>query len=148
MEIINLKNNMQYIKQTALLERELWGNNVSCSAYIDTIKKALKKPNYTIFLAKDENTILGYVETDIFYSYDEKYSLKPILFICGLYVTPSKRNNGVATNLLQELEKYARDIGCEQIASSYYSFNKESKKLHDKLGFKETSQTINVIKNI
>ena len=49
MEIIDLKNNMQYIKEIALLERELWGNNVSCSSYINTIKKSLNKPNYTIF---------------------------------------------------------------------------------------------------
>lgn len=150
MEIINLKKNQKttYIEMVAKLEKELWNYNSTLQNYKTSIKLGLKRGNYNIFLALENNIPLGYVETDIFYSWDEIYSSLPILQICGLYVSPIARKQGIATSLIKECENYARDFGCKQIASNYYSFNTTSANLHKKLGFKETSRIINVIKDL
>lgn len=149
MEILNIKYyfNRKYIPKVAKLEQELWNMN-EVNDYIISIKKALNKKNYTIFLAIENEIPLGYIETDIFHSWDENYSISPILKICGLYVATIARNKGIASSLIAEVEKYAKSLGCKQIASDYYSFNTESKNLHNKLGFKQTSTIINVVKNI
>ena len=144
MEIINLKKNQKttYIEMVAKLEKELWNYNSTLQNYKTSIKLGLKRGNYNIFLALENNIPLGYVETD------EIYSSLPILQICGLYVSPIARKQGIATSLIKECENYARDFGCKQIASNYYSFNTTSANLHKKLGFKETSRIINVIKDL
>lgn len=149
MHIVNIKknHNKKYIENVARLEQELWCVN-EIRDYEITIKNALKRNNYTIFLALEDDIPLGYIETDIFYSWDEIYSKVPILKICGLYVTPTLRRKGVASSLIKEAEKYAKELGCKQIASDYYSFNTTSEKLHESLGFVETSKIVNVIKNI
>lgn len=150
MEIINLKKNQKttYIEMVAKLEKELWNDNSALQNYKTSIKLGLKRGNYNIFLALENDIPLGYVETDIFYSWDEIYSSLPILQICGLYVSPIARKQGIATSLIKECEKYARNFGCKQIASNYYSFNTISTNLHQKLGFKETSRIVNVIKDL
>lgn len=150
MDIINLKktkNKEFYIDKVAFLEQELWNSNYK-KDYIYTIQKALYRSNYTILLAIENQIPLGYIELDVFYSWDEKYSKYPIMKICGLYVTPSVRRQGIASQLIKFAENYAKKLGCKQIASDYYEFNLNSAKLHKNLGFIETSKIVNVIKNI
>ena len=150
MNIINIKkskNKEKLITKVAKLEQELWNSN-SIKDYIYSIRKALFRNNYTILLAFENDIPLGYIELDVFYSWDEKYSKSPIMKICGLYVTPTMRRQGIASNLIKESERYAKSIGCSHIASDYYDFNNSSAKLHNSLGFVETSRLVNVIKSI
>jgi aminoglycoside 6'-N-acetyltransferase I len=151
MEVVDLKYSfgMEYINKVAMLELELWQHE-TLSDYIENIWEVLNNtPNYNILLAMDdEGNPLGYLEIDAFFSYDEKYSATPILKLCGLYVTPKARRQGVATHLIKAAEKRAKEMGCHQISSDYYEYNDASARLHALMGFKETSKLINVIKDI
>ena len=73
MEIINLKKNQKtnYIEMVAKLEKELWNDNSALQNYKTSIKLGLKRGNYNIFLALENDIPLGYVDTDIFYSWDD-----------------------------------------------------------------------------
>ena len=152
MEFINLKDckKKQYIKQVAELQIELWDDDFeNVSEYEKSIRSAINRENYTILGAINEkNEIMGYIELDMSYSYEERYTPIAIMQICGLYVSPKYRHQGVAKGLMRESEKLGLAMGCLQIASSYYEFNNASANLHKDMGFVETSKIISVIKNI
>ena len=152
MKIVNIKKfqNRKYIKQVAKLEIELWNNKMTeIPAYVKGIKESIRRKNCTILCAVDESDdVIGYINLNIYYSHDEQPSFEPILHVFGLYVTPTHRNKGVATQLFKEAEKYGLEFGCTRMSSSYFDFNKSSASLHKSLGFVETNKICRVIKNI
>lgn len=61
-----------------------------------------------------------------------------VLFIEHVYVNPSFRKKGIYTTMLKRIEKLAKDIHADKIASFVYIRNNESMAAHLKLGFKHT----------
>lgn len=149
MEIVNIKKirgRKKYIEDVARLMCELW-NESDVDAFCFHIKGCLRH-DYSILVAYLNDEPVGYIELNITISYEEKFSQFPIMYICGLYVSPYFRKQGVASELIKEAENYAREKYCTRLASDYFDYNIPSANLHEKMGFKITSRRVNVIKDI
>lgn len=149
MEIINIKKirkRKKYIEDVACLMCELW-QETDLEGFISHIKGCLKH-EYTILIAYQNKMPVGYIELNILASYEEKYSQFPIMNICGLYVSPNARKQGVASELIKVSEIYAKEKYCTRLSSDYFDYNTASANLHQKMGFHITSRRINVIKEI
>ena len=59
-----------------------------------------------------------------------------LFFVSYLFVEPEYRNNGLGSNLLLEIEKVARQCGCNIIRLN--TFNKKAQNLYLNSGFVET----------
>ena len=51
------------------------------------------------------------------------------------YVVPSSRGNGIGVQLYQQLEKWFKEKGCQQVCSDTWEGNELSIKTHKKMGF-------------
>lgn len=149
MQVVNVKKirgRKKYIEDVARLMCELW-NESDVDAFCSYLKGCLRH-DYTVLVAYIDNEPVGYMELNITISYEEKVSPFPVMFICGLYVSPCFRRNGVASELIKEAENYAREKYCTRLASDYFDYNTASANLHKKMGFQITSRRVNVIKDV
>ena len=64
-------------------------------------------------------------------------STSPVGYLEGWYVDPDQRQQGVGRRLVAAGEAWARERGCEEMASDAYSGNTVSRLAHAALGFEE-----------
>lgn len=100
---------------------------------IEMVKESIQtKGNYT-FGAFDKENLIGVVTL-----IQEKYSkMQHKASIVGVYVTPTKRNLGVAKILLSKAIQYAISIDqLEKLNLSVVTSNEQARRLYMDLGFK------------
>jgi len=66
----------------------------------------------------------------------------PVAFLEGLYVIPEARRQGIARALVAEVERWAVDMGCRELASDALLENQTSHAAHRALGFEETKRVV------
>lgn len=69
-------------------------------------------------------------------------SSTPVAFLEGIYVSPDARRNGVAAALIKEVERWARECGCGELASDALLENDASHAVHRAVGFEETERVV------
>ena len=73
---------------------------------------------YAQFLAYDDRgTAIGLAEASLRSEYVNGTSSSPVAFLEGLYVVPDARRLGVARTLVENVEHWARSVGCGELAS-------------------------------
>ena len=88
--------------------------------------------NHPLIVAEIDGEVAGYASLS---SYREKEAYKSTVEL-SVYVSLAFRRRGVATALMEEILKMAReDCTIHTVVSVITSENKESEKLHDKMGF-------------
>lgn len=98
-------------------------------------KKAFANPETSfIFIAEVDGKFAGFQRSDIqeipnFFKYNK------ILYLDDIYVLPEFREQGIATKLIQESEKKAKELGIKRLQARVYSFNKPTQKLLSKLDY-------------
>lgn len=98
---------------------------------------------YTQFIAYDINTTpVGFLELSLRHDYVNGTNTSPVAFIEGIYTVPSMRKQGVATLLMKESEKWAKEKHSKEIASDALSENIDSHKTLKALDFAETECVI------
>jgi aminoglycoside 6'-N-acetyltransferase I len=65
-----------------------------------------------------------------------------VAFLEGIYVEPAFRRTGVARQLVQAVEDWAKLAGCSELASDTDIANVASQQLHNALGFSETQRVV------
>ena len=76
--------------------------------HLEWVEKCINELR-TCFLAKDKSNIIGCAITKPSMKFAGKMKL------CFLFILPSYRNRGVASQLLLEIEKYARSLNLKYI---------------------------------
>jgi ribosomal protein S18 acetylase RimI-like enzyme len=86
----------------------------------------------TFFLVEDDGMIAGYIWGSI----DERpgYALKKMGYIDELFVKEKYRGRGIAKKLLNELEKFFIENGCEFIMTRTDFENKDAQGLYSSVG--------------
>ena len=107
-------------------------------SYFALLFQRVEKYNGVVFLAKAGNEIVGMIagyvepkdEEDMITNRCPKRGI-----IAELIVSSQFRSQGVGTELMNALEQYFYDIGCEFIAVSVFAPNKSAESFYEHLGY-------------
>lgn len=97
-----------------------------------------KKENNKLFIAVDNNMILGYIFIKITNPRLNAELYKEAI-IDALYVDKEYRNKGIATKLIEKAKEYSKENNAKKISISVIKDNQKALNLYNKLGFKEFS---------
>jgi aminoglycoside 6'-N-acetyltransferase I len=104
---------------------------------------------YLVLVFTHENgEALGFAEASIRTDYVNGTHTSPVAFLEGLYVKPDSRGQGIARQLVADVEQWAREMGCTELASDALVENQVSHKMHEALGFEETERVVYFLKGI
>ena len=98
---------------------------------IEVLKRALTNPDYELLVAEIEERIVGFIDQWIIYDFTHGAKLS---YIHNLYVSSKHRRKGVASVLLQEVIKNARNMGVTEIHVTTRFDNKLAINLYKKHG--------------
>ena len=99
------------------------------------------KENNAIFVAKENNIIIGYIYVKVISS-DNGPTKSNEALIDGLYVEEEFRKRGIATKLIQKAKKWAENIGCKYVLINVLEGNINAINLYNKEGFKDFEKTL------
>ena len=98
---------------------------------IVVLNQALKNPNYELLVAELEGEIVGFIDQWIIQDFTHGAKLS---YIHSLYVSSKHRRKGIASRLLQETMKNARDRKVSEIHITTRFDNKPAISLYRKQG--------------
>jgi aminoglycoside 6'-N-acetyltransferase I len=98
-------------------------------------------PPYTVYIAEEDGRQIGFIELWV-RSYAEGGPPEPSAYVEGLWVDPEKRRTGVATALLRQAEKWAKDKGFKWLGSDADLDNRDSHAWHKAAGFTAIEQLV------
>lgn len=104
--------------------------------------RIMKAANQKGFVARAEETFIGFIQLSLRTDYVEGTASSPVLYIEGLYVEPDWRQSGVARRLVAKAGEWGRQMGCAEIASDAELGNTGSIEFHKAMGFKEVNRVV------
>lgn len=141
----------------AVIANKLWSSH-NLDELKNEFKEILKDKNSCVFLYyirdyigdyisdykynTDRNTPIGFCQLSLRYDYVEGTTFSPVAYLEGIYVEKEYRKLGVAKELIQVSENWAREKGVKEFASDCELNNIISENVHKKLGFREVNRII------
>ena len=101
----------------------------------------------SIFMAFLDGQPAGIIETSI-REYAEGCDSSPVGYIEAWFVYGEFRKTGVAGELVQTAENWAREKGCTEIGSDTWLDNEASIRAHEKLGYREVERLVHFVKQL
>nr|WP_263323441.1 GNAT family N-acetyltransferase [Neobacillus sp. Marseille-Q6967] len=98
------------------------------------IKDRIENGESVIFIAKDEEDSVGFVQL---YPTFSSVSMKRSWVLNDLYVKKNARKNGVGEQLLQAAITYAKETGAKGLLLETASDNLTAQRLYERIGFKK-----------
>jgi aminoglycoside 6'-N-acetyltransferase I len=95
----------------------------------------------------DNGRLIGFLEASI-RPFVEDCRTDRVGYLEGWYVEPEFRRFGIGSNLVAQAEIWARGQGCTEMASDAEVGDEASVKLHEQMGYKESSRLIHLRKDI
>lgn len=100
------------------------------------------KAGGAVFLAWKQKEAIGFAQCGLRHDYVEGTESSPVGYLEGIFVVEKERKQGVARELLNACQNYARELDCTEFASDCESENEASLKFHLKMGFEEANRII------
>jgi len=125
----------------------LWPDIVYGEEY-SYFENMLQSEHEHCFLAKEDDRYIGFIQLSIRNDYVEGSDSSPVAYIEGIYVDPAFRQQGIASQLLEAAEQWAREKAVTQIASDTEIGNQLSILFHEKAGFVEAGRLVCFIKHL
>ncbi len=94
------------------------------------------------FLAEENGTPVGFAQCQKRHDYVEGTSTSPVGYLEGIFVREAFRNHGIARQLLESCERWAKAQGCREFASDCELGNNASLRFHLCIGFEEANRII------
>ncbi|MCO7127219.1 GNAT family N-acetyltransferase [Sporolactobacillus shoreicorticis] len=129
------------------LELELWPHHTR-EELLEETQKLLHSTNHVFYMIKRERAFIAFIHMSIRNDYAAGTVGSPTGYIEGIYVKPECRRNGVAHNLVEAAELWAKAKDCRQIASDTELSNQSGYSFHIGAGFHEVNRTISFIKDL
>jgi len=108
----------------------------------------LRKDDSALFLKWDRGTAVGFAQCELRYDYVEGCESSPVGYLEGIYVEESYRGQGIAGELLEACEQWAKEKGCREFASDCELNNTQSLRFHIHAGFEEANRIICFVKRV
>lgn len=97
----------------------------------------------TILVAQDVSGLLvGFIEVGLRSHADGCNTAHPVGFVEGWFVHEEFRGRSIGGQLMQAAEKWAREQGCQEMASDALIDNLESQNAHQALGFEVVDRCV------
>lgn len=149
--IIEKVNNVEDAKKcnellTKLIasEKEFDDNIKKNYAVKEYFEKLYKKENNILFIAKENDMAIGYAYCKIITS-DDGPQINHIALLDGIYVKEEYRKQKIATKLIDECKKWAKDIGAKIFELSVLEKNENAISLYKNIGFYEFEKKMRLI---
>jgi len=106
-----------------------------------------KSPKFRYYGGFEGRQLIAFIFVSIRSDYVEGSESSPVVYIEGIYVTPSRRNKRIGARLVSICEDWGRENGCTEIGSDAEARNLGSIDFHESLGF-EKNEIVCFIKKI
>jgi aminoglycoside 6'-N-acetyltransferase I len=121
----------------------LWPCDSEEESKSDAYAQLRAPERFRALLARDENgKAIAFAETSLRNDYVNGCVTSPVGFLEGIYVLPDYRCRGVARQLVETAQTWARDRGCTEFASDALLENTDSHRMHAALGFAEVERVV------
>jgi aminoglycoside 6'-N-acetyltransferase I len=129
------------------LRQRLWPD--APIEYLDfDLDKRLSDPDYAIFVAsRDNEELIAFIETGL-RGYGEGCETSPVGYIEAWYVDEHIRGQNLGRDLVQAAEQWAREKGCQEMASDTWLENESSIAAHLRLGYVEVERLVHFVKRL
>ena len=94
------------------------------------------------FLYSLNNEFIAFLNISLRHEYVEGTDSSPVGYVEGIYVKPEHQGKGIAKELIEFAKKWARENDCKELASDCLLENEDSRKFHNKVGFKEANTVV------
>lgn len=125
----------------AQMRLALWPDG-SADEHAAEIAAALLQTKGLCLIARANGAAVGFAEASIRTDYVNGCDSSPVAFVEGLYVAPAFRRQGIAGQLVRDIETWGRAQGCVELASDALLDNARSHAMHHALGFEETERVV------
>jgi len=105
-------------------------------------------PEIFFLAAHPDGRLAGFIQVDLRSHADGCDPARPTGYIEGWFVYPEFRRQGIAAQLLQEAEHWARSHGCREMASDTWIDNLDSQEVHSALGFEVVDRCVHYRKTL
>jgi aminoglycoside 6'-N-acetyltransferase I len=130
------------------LRTALWHDSAADIDHDTHTMLSAPERNLVLVFTHENGEALGFAEASIRTDYVNGTHSSPVAFLEGLYVQPESRGQGIARQLVADVEQWAREMGCTELASDALVENQVSHKMHEALGFEETERVVYFLKGL
>ena len=123
------------------LTLELWPDH-SRQEMKTELQRQLSAERAVYFLAVEEEKAAGFAQCQLRHDYVEGTESSPVGYLEGIYIREDWRKKGLARQLLETCEQWAKAQGCSEFASDCELSNLQSLEFHLKAGFAEANRII------
>ncbi|HAT3730209.1 TPA: aminoglycoside 6'-N-acetyltransferase [Serratia marcescens] len=107
------------------------------------MREILASPHHSAFMARGlDGAFVGFAEVALRYDYVNGCESSPVAFLEGIYTVEGARRQGWAARLIAQVQEWAKQQGCSELASDTDIANLDSQRLHAALGFAETERVV------
>lgn len=129
------------IDELAQMAAALWPDAVQ-EEHKEHYLGQLGREDATVFLLRQHNTYLGFIELSSRHDYVEGAESLPVAYVEGLFIREGYRKEGRGKLLLDTAADWARGKGYSQLCSDCEWENDDSIQFHLRSGFKEVSRIV------
>ncbi|MBQ7359597.1 MAG: GNAT family N-acetyltransferase [Lachnospiraceae bacterium] len=131
----------------AKLAIKMWEDN-SVQGLTADFEDLMESDRAACFIKYVGDRPVGFAQCQLRTDYVEGTETSPVGYLEGIFVEEAYQHQGIATRLLQECQKWAKEMGCSEFASDCELDNTDSLKFHLALGFEEAGRIICFRKDI
>ena len=136
-----MKATKKDVKALAELVKIVWPEH-SEEALTKIILEYMNSDKSGVFAEKRDKRFIGVALCCLRHDYVEGCETSPVGYLEGVSVNEAYRNQGVAKQLMEECEQWAREKGCSEFASDCELSNTTSMNFHIHIGFQEQNRII------
>lgn len=141
------RGTVEELEDIARLALKLWPENDDAEIKVE-VQNWLTEDGSTIFIKEADEMVIGFAQVSIRQDYVEGTMSSPVGYLEGIYVEPIHRRMGIASELVEACQGWAKDKGCVEFASDIIIDNEDSYEFHIANGFVEVSRLICFTKTI
>lgn len=138
--LIQLMTELQnYIAAIDPLQRNRAADDFDAQAYIDQLQSTLQRESGILFVAEENDALLGFIAGSIPEDAEDMLDHYPAREgkIHELVVSEKHREKGIGRLLMEKLEEQFRGQGCEYIRVGCFAPNKGAHSFYEKYGYHE-----------
>ena len=123
------------LEEVVKLDSDL-GYQVTAKGIRAALIHHIENPDYYLLVAEEQDEVMGMASFSIKYYLHRE---KPVLYIGSMVVKEKFRSQGIGGKLMEEVERTARQRGCNSIQLNSNKRRKGAHRFYENLGFAEVS---------